>query len=123
MDSRELSNTAQHVVRGVLEKLPEELRRLAENVPVLLQDYPEASLRKDGIDEQVLGLFTGSPYGDDFYETQAMPPQIFLYLRNIWEMAEENPQDYRREVRLTYLHELGHYFGWDEDEIAARGLE
>jgi predicted Zn-dependent protease with MMP-like domain len=26
-------------------------------------------------------------------------------------------------VRLTYLHELGHYLGWDEDEIAERGLE
>jgi predicted Zn-dependent protease with MMP-like domain len=30
---------------------------------------------------------------------------------------------FRDEVRLTYLHELGHYLGWDEDELAARGLD
>ena len=30
---------------------------------------------------------------------------------------------FREEVRLTYLHELGHYLGWDEDELTARGLD
>jgi predicted Zn-dependent protease with MMP-like domain len=30
---------------------------------------------------------------------------------------------FRKEVRLTYLHELGHYLGWDEDQVAAHGLE
>ena len=37
--------------------------------------------------------------------------------------AEADEEIYRDEVRLTYLHELGHYLGWDEDEIAERGLE
>jgi len=30
---------------------------------------------------------------------------------------------YREEVRVTYLHELGHYLGWDEDDLTARGLD
>jgi len=44
-------------------------------------------------------------------------------LRNIWECAEEEEHDYRDEVGTTFLHELGHYLGWDEDEVAERGLE
>ena len=54
---------------------------------------------------------------------QALPPQILLFLDNIWDYAEADEEIYRDEVRLTYLHELGHYLGWDEDEIAERGLE
>jgi predicted Zn-dependent protease with MMP-like domain len=26
-------------------------------------------------------------------------------------------------VRVTYLHELGHFLGWDEEDLAARGLD
>jgi predicted Zn-dependent protease with MMP-like domain len=30
---------------------------------------------------------------------------------------------FRAEARLTFLHELGHYLGWDEDQVSARGLD
>ena len=40
-----------------------------------------------------------------------------------WDFAEGDVEVFRDEVRLTYLHELGHYFGWDEDDLTARGLE
>ena len=51
------------------------------------------------------------------------PPRIFLYTANLWDYAEEDVEAFRDEVRLTYLHELGHFLGWDEDQIAARGLD
>ena len=46
-----------------------------------------------------------------------------LYLNNLWDFAEGDEAVFKAEVRLTYLHELGHYLGWDEDEVAARGLD
>jgi predicted Zn-dependent protease with MMP-like domain len=52
-----------------------------------------------------------------------MPPQIFLYMANLWDFAGEDVEAFRSEVRLTYLHELGHFLGWDEDDVASRGLE
>jgi len=52
-----------------------------------------------------------------------MPPQISLYLDNIWTFVEQDRDAFVDEVAVTYLHELGHYFGWDEDELTARGLE
>jgi predicted Zn-dependent protease with MMP-like domain len=43
-------------------------------------------------------------------------------VENIWEYVEMDEQDYLDEVGTTFLHELGHYLGWDEDEIEERGL-
>lgn len=44
-------------------------------------------------------------------------------MENLWDFAEGDVETFRDETRLTYLHELGHYLGWDEDELAARGLD
>lgn len=51
------------------------------------------------------------------------PPQILLYLTSLWEFSGEDPEIFRDEVRVTYLHELGHYLGWGEDDLAQRGLD
>ena len=40
-----------------------------------------------------------------------------------WLIAEEDEEIFCDEVHTTYLHELGHYLGLDEDELTERGLE
>ena len=52
-----------------------------------------------------------------------MPPQIILFLENLWDFAEGDESVFREEVATTLLHELGHYLGLDEDELTDRGLE
>jgi predicted Zn-dependent protease with MMP-like domain len=52
-----------------------------------------------------------------------MPAEIVLYLENIWDMAAGDLACFNDEVKITYLHELGHYLGWDEDDLAARDLD
>jgi predicted Zn-dependent protease with MMP-like domain len=84
---------------------------------------PAADVLADGFPADILGLFTGSAHGQELAHDQPAPPQILLYLENLWEFAGEDPDVFRDEVRVTYLHELGHYLGWDEDDIAERGLE
>jgi predicted Zn-dependent protease with MMP-like domain len=51
-----------------------------------------------------------------------LPPQIILFLDNLWDFAEGDPEVYRDEVQATYLHELGHYLGLDEIDLDDRGL-
>ena len=68
-----------------------------------------------------LGLFTGPEFAEEEHAT--LPPQIILFLENIWEQAEGDEESFRDEVHTTYLHELGHYLGLDEDELTERGLE
>ena len=52
-----------------------------------------------------------------------MPPQIILFLENLWDFAEADEEVSGEEVHTTYLHELGHYLGLDEDDLFDRGLE
>ena len=123
MTLSELTLIAADVVAATQRKLPAELRTLARDVPVHYESMPGDDVLEDGFPDDILGLFTGSPHGAELEASNPAMPQILLYLENIWDFAEEDLNSFRDEVRLTYLHELGHYFGWDEDELSARGLE
>jgi len=46
-----------------------------------------------------------------------------LFLENLWDFADGDHKVFCDEVRITYLHELGHFLGWDEDDLAARELD
>ncbi len=123
MDFTRLAETAAETVGAAQRKLPPELRALARNVPVHYEHGPDASVLAEGFEPDILGLFTGDPYGEETAHDNPRPAQILLYLDSLWEFSDEDLEIFRDEVRLTYLHELGHYLGWDEDEIAARGLD
>ena len=111
------------VVEATQRRLPEELRALAVAVPVHYEAEADDDVLAEGFEPDILGLFTGAPYGSELSHDLPEPPQILLYVENLWDVAEGDERAYAREVRTTYLHELGHYFGWDEDDLAERGLE
>jgi predicted Zn-dependent protease with MMP-like domain len=114
---------AAQVVTAAQNQLPTTVRAVARAVPVCYESRPDSALIADGLEADLLGLFVGDEHGVELGEAQPLPPQILLFLDNIWDLAEADESNYRAEVRLTYLHELGHYLGWDEAEIAQRGLE
>jgi predicted Zn-dependent protease with MMP-like domain len=119
----DLTQLAADVVGAAQRRLPKELRTIARGVPVLYEAVPAADVLAEGFEPDILGLFTGSAHGMELAHDNPAPPHILLYLQNLWDFAEGDTEAFRDEVRLTYLHELGHYFGWDEDELAARGLD
>lgn len=119
----ELIQLAAQTVGAAQRQLPPDLRALARNVAVHYERAPAPEVLAQGFEPDILGLFTGSAHGQELAHDNPAPPQILLYLDSLWEFAEENADYFREEVRITYLHELGHYFGWGEDEVAARGLE
>jgi predicted Zn-dependent protease with MMP-like domain len=108
-------------VEATFEALPQPLRERAEKLPVTFERRPNAGLQADGIEPDTLGLFTGPEFADE--ENVPLPPQIILFLENLWEYAEAREEIFREEVRTTLLHELGHYLGLGEDELTQRGLE
>jgi predicted Zn-dependent protease with MMP-like domain len=122
MTREELIRLASDVVTATQKRLPGTIQPLAQAVPVHLEEWPSEELVADGIEDDVLGLFSGEPHGEAPSDNP-LPAQILLFLGNIWEYSEGDPGVFRDEVRLTYLHELGHYLGWDEDEVAHRGLD
>ena len=108
-------------VEKTLAALPKPLRGRAEKLPVTFERQPNADLQADGIEADTLGLFTGPDFADE--ENVPMPPQIILFPENIWDVAETDEKLFCEEVRTTFLHELGHYLGLDEDDLTERGLE
>jgi predicted Zn-dependent protease with MMP-like domain len=116
-----LCDVAQSEIGQTLAALPEPLRLRAEKLPVIFERQPNADLQADGIEADTLGLFTGAAFTEE--NDVPLPPQIILFLENIWDVAETNVKRFREEVRTTFLHELGHYLGLDEEGLTERGLE
>ena len=123
MNFAQLSAAANQVVTTVQRRLPVAVRAVAENVPVCYERHPDAALLAENQEPDLLGMFVGHEHRGELAGGSPLPPQILLFLENIWDYAEGDEASYRADVRLTYLHELGHYLGWDEDEIAQRGLD
>ncbi len=110
-------------VAHTLAELPPELRQHAQRIPVLYHDRPTDDILGDEFEPDILGLFVGPPHGDATGDRNDLPSQILLFLGNLWEFAEGDHETFLDEVHITYLHELGHYFGWDEEDLAARDLD
>ena len=108
-------------IEATVAALPKPLRERAEKLPATFERVPNAGLQADGIEADTLGLFTGAEFAEE--GNVPLPPQIILFLENLWDFAEGDEEIFRNEVHTTYLHELGHYLGLDEDELTERGLE
>jgi predicted Zn-dependent protease with MMP-like domain len=123
VNTARLTALAADAVGAAQRKLPPDIRALARGVPVHYERKPAPELLAEGFEPDILGLFSGNPHGAELSTDNPAPAQILLYLDSLWEFAEEDVEIFREEVRVTYLHELGHYLGWDEDDLAARGLD
>ena len=110
-------------VESTLATLPAPLRARAAALPVTFEPVPNAAFVAEGIEPDTLGVFTGPAFGDEEHSASPLPPQIILFLDNLWDFAEQNEEIFADEVHTTYLHELGHYLGLDEDDLSERGLD
>ncbi len=110
-----------------LRTLPPKVRRYVKNVPILLEDLPDAdTVRRDNVSPLVLGMFMGEPLGASEgapWGTQQPlePTRIVLYKRNLERVAQSREQ-LVEEIQTTVKHEIGHYFDLDEAELQRLGL-
>ena len=123
LDWQKLHALALAEVKATLAALPEPLRDRAQALPVTFERHPNTAQLQDGIEPDTLGLFVGPEFAYEETTTQPLPPQIILFLENLWDLAEADEELFREEVRTTYLHELGHFLGWDESDLEIRGLD
>jgi predicted Zn-dependent protease with MMP-like domain len=120
-DWEKLQNLALTEIEATLSALPKPLREQAQKLPVTFERVPNSGLQADGIEPDTLGLFTGSEFADE--GASVLPPQIILFLENLWDFAEGDEEVFGDEVHTTFLHELGHFFGLGEDDLTERGLD
>jgi predicted Zn-dependent protease with MMP-like domain len=96
-------------------------------VAITIEDLPgEADLlgAEPPLSPGILGLFRGAPYGQkaSMDPWSHFPSSIVLFQRNLQRFARSR-EELIQEIRVTLVHEVGHFLGLDEDELYERGLE
>jgi predicted Zn-dependent protease with MMP-like domain len=102
-------------VRAALDGLPDEIARALRNVAVVVED-------ENPDDPELYGLFDGVPLTEGGPGPGDLPARIAVY-RVPLEEDFPDEEALRHEIRVTVLHELGHYFGLDEDRLAELGYD
>jgi predicted Zn-dependent protease with MMP-like domain len=117
-----LMRVANTVITSTRRRLPEPILRAAEACITETELMAECLDAGEAIEEDLLGLFEGCSLADGEPEMPGQLPRIRLFLDNLWDHAGGDMSIFRDEVRITWLHELGHYLGLDENQVAALGL-
>ena len=130
------------LVEDAIESLPPRVRALLDEVPLVVLDQPEPAMLRDlelkpgdeaALDE-ICGLHTGTALTERSVEHHGdLPTVIHIFRRGIvslaggWErgagQAGSADEDVYEEIRTTILHEIGHHFGLDEDDLADLGYD
>jgi predicted Zn-dependent protease with MMP-like domain len=106
------------MVKGALETIPRELKEQLENVAFIVEDEPsDLPDEWEEEDQDLLGLYHGvSRKSRGFWYGNALPDRILIYQRPL-ERISANLQELEENIRQTVIHEVGHYFGFDEEEL------
>jgi predicted Zn-dependent protease with MMP-like domain len=105
----------EEVVQSALDTLPAHLAAALRNVAVVVED-------ENPDDPDLYGLFDGIPLTEGGPGPGDLPNRIAIYRRPL-EADFADVDELRDEIRITVLHELGHYFGLDEDRLTELGYE
>uniref|UniRef100_A0A7V0Z418 Metallopeptidase family protein n=1 Tax=candidate division WOR-3 bacterium TaxID=2052148 RepID=A0A7V0Z418_UNCW3 len=98
------------VVKESLKQLPQILRRKLINVEIVIEDEPI-------LQKSLLGLYQGVPLKKrGFWYGNVLPDKITIFKNNIERLTKDD-DEIKRLVYEVLLHEIGHYFGFDEDDL------
>ena len=113
----------ERVIDEVLESLPKRFAGLIENVVISVEDEPtDEDLESidddedDDRDSELLGIFRGVALTERSHDMPLLPDEIAVFLGPINRVSRSRDEAVR-EIRETLIHELGHYFGLDHDEL------
>ena len=120
------------LLEEVLEHLPGHIRALLDEVPLIVDDRPTAKMLADlGMepDELLCGLHSGVALTERSVEhSGGVPDDIRIFREGIvdlaggWRQKDADDKVYE-EIWITVLHEIGHHFGLDEDDLADLGYD
>ena len=107
--------TFEEHVRAALDSLSPQLVGALRNVAVVVED-------ENADDPDLFGLYEGTPLPERGDGAGSLPDRIAIYRRPL-EEEFPHPHDLEREIRITVLHELAHYFGIDEERLEELGYD
>lgn len=109
------------IAKRALDGIPPGLRRHVCDVVILIEEFPdpeiEAEMKLDSPFD-LLGLYHGVSL--DQKSVQDAPEdidRIFLYRRPLLDYWCETGEDFEAIIRNTLIHEIGHHFGFSDDDM------
>jgi len=112
----------EEVVRRALDDLPEEFAERLENVAVVVEEEPDPEdLAAMGLDpeedrDELFGIYQGTPLIERDSGYADLPDRVVIYRGPILRTCDTR-REVLDEIRDTVVHELGHHFGLDDDEM------
>lgn len=116
----------EELVARALSLLPLEFERHMDNVSVVIRDRPGRELLAslgadpDDPDDTLFGLYEGIPLTERRHDDLLLPDQITIFRDPLLEFCQSE-DEVVDEVRITVLHEIGHFFGMDEERLDELG--
>ena len=112
------------ILDDVLRGLPKDIRQVVAKVPVTIEEKPTPEMAEQAphITPEILGLFVGTSIGDKVGAPSGFPDVVLLFQRNL-ERTGKTLAEVAKEIRITLLHEYGHYLGFEEEDMGRLGLE
>lgn len=114
------TNEFRRLVAQALREIPPELAAYLDNVAVDVEPMPDAdTCRSLELDDptELMGFYQGTPLTErGLPESGDLPDRIIIYQRNI-ERDAHSRREIVEEIRTTVLHEIGHHFGLDEEDL------
>lgn len=105
------------VVSSAIASLPDEFRELLQNVVISVQQYADAELLDEMEVDDLMGVYIGTPLTERHLQDTFMLPDQILLFQGALEEACETEEELEEEIRITLIHEVGHFFGLSEEEI------
>lgn len=110
----------ERLVAEAIDGLPKEFQRLLDNIVVTVEDEPEADdyeVTETPDDEELFGVYRGAMTTErGFDDLPGLPPQVVIFRGPILRSTSSN-REAIQEIQDTVRHELGHYFGLEDEEM------
>jgi predicted Zn-dependent protease with MMP-like domain len=123
LDRKKFEDLAEQAVN----ELPGVFREKLENIAITVEDRPSedvlAELEPPPRKGDLLGLYVGIPYNrrPSHQISGRLPDHIELYQHNIERICADEAE-IREQIKQTVIHEVGHYFGLDEEDLERLGV-
>ena len=111
----------EELVAEAIDGLPDDFRLRLENIAIVVEDEPPPDIQSKYDRRLLLGLYTGVPLSErSVWSNYPLPDFIAIYQGNIERICRTERQIVE-QVRKTVMHEIGHYFGMDEEDLRNSG--
>lgn len=114
------------LVETALDHIPDEFRLAMTNLQIVIEDWPDPDVMAEVTgdpDDVLYGLYSGTPLPDRGADYGNTTPDVITLYQGPLEEDFPEQDELIYEIEVTLVHEIAHYFGFDEDTVERYGYD